>query len=96
MRKKRQLKHLFYGGFMREELIRDLDSCQVSRSELYNRLFIIEKEIMNSYHYSTKDYEFFFLSTTHRLLKEKEEIIRKIKILNAAIENLRRYMNVCK
>ena len=81
---------------MREELIRELDSCQVNRSELYNRLFIIEKEIMNSYHYNTKDYGFFFLSTTRRLLKEKEEIIRKIKILDTAFENLRRHMNICK
>ena len=79
---------------MREELIKELDSCQVNRSELYNRLFIIEKEIMNSYHYSTKDYEFFFLSTTCRLLKEKEEIIRKIKILNNAMENLRKSIGV--
>ena len=79
---------------MREELIRELDSCQVNRSELYNRLFIIDKEIMNSYHYSTKDYEFFFLSTTRRLLKEKEKIIRKIKILNTVIENLRKSIGV--
>ena len=81
---------------MREELIRELDLCQANRSELYNRLFTIEKEIMNSYHYSTKDYEFFFLSSKRKLLKEKEEISRKIKILNTAIENLRRHVSVCK
>ena len=81
---------------MREELIRELNSCQSNRSELYNRLFAIEREIMNSYHYSAKDYEFFFLSSTHRLLKEKEEIVRKIKILNTVIENLRKNVGVCK
>ena len=79
---------------MREELIRELDLCQANRSELYNRLFTIEKEIMNSYHYSTKDYEFFFLSSKRKLLKQKEKIINDIKILDDAIEKLRKNINL--